>query len=53
MRKVQCSRCDRKFGHGVTRVLRLPIFHFCAACHRGHRDDCDRIMNVVAAPLAA
>lgn len=50
---VSCSRCNCRFMHGVTRVRRFIVFHFCAPCQIEHFDDCERIMAEVAAPISS
>jgi hypothetical protein len=48
MRIVFCSYCPRPIrGHGVTRVLRRVVFHFCAGCW-SRRSVCEAFMRRVA-----
>jgi hypothetical protein len=47
-RKVKCSCCSETFSHGVTRVKRFVVFHFCAPCTRDRRSECDAIMEEVS-----
>jgi hypothetical protein len=51
--RIICNRCLHPCpnGKGIPRVRNLILFQFCLPCQRDHADDCERIMQKVAAPV--
>jgi DNA-directed RNA polymerase subunit RPC12/RpoP len=48
--EVKCSKCGRKFAHGVSLVYRLVVFHFCATCWKWE-ESCRKVMQLVCPEL--